>query len=293
MQGRQVGDEVQRLAERAVGVPLAGAAQESVALQLVQSGGDGVDAFAAAAHQVGDGDLPAVTVRGDVAENPLRLERQPRVPEQAVGDLRELIDGHDPAADARREAGIVFVFDRKAGGGFRQVGGGGAVGDRVDDVAECAVRAAQPFADQIAAAFEFLQAGTDRLASVGTHGNEVGEGDQPAVAMRGNVPEDPLRPERQPEVPEQAVGDLRELIGRHHTPADPRPQAAHHGVCEAGRPRCPGQRSKPARVRRAAGLGARSCVYSMPSAHPPTPTRAAATNPDHRSPSGNAAVELP
>ena len=60
------------------------------------------------------------------------------------------------------------VFDREAEGGFQQcgVGGGGAVGDRVDDLAEGAVRAAQAFADEVAVPFQFLQAGADCLASV-------------------------------------------------------------------------------------------------------------------------------
>ena len=64
------------------------------------------------------------------------------------------------------DAGIdaqYVVFDREAEGGF---GGGGAVGDRVDDLAEGAVRAAQAFADEVAVPFQFLQAGADCLASV-------------------------------------------------------------------------------------------------------------------------------
>ncbi|MFE0520797.1 hypothetical protein [Streptomyces sp. NPDC058954] len=169
-------------------------------LQLLQARGDRVDAFAAAPHQFGDGDLPAVPVRTDVPEEALGLEGQPGVAEEVVGDLGELVGRHHTAPDPRPQPALVCVFDREGARGFQEgdVESGGAIGDRVDGLAECSVLAAQAFADEVAAVLQFLQAGADRLPAVGANGDQVVEGDLPTVAVGADVPEDALRLVREP-----------------------------------------------------------------------------------------------
>jgi hypothetical protein len=69
---------------------------------------------------------------------------------------------------------------------------------------------------------------------------------RPVGAVRTDAPEDPLRLERQPGLPGQCVGDLGEPIRRHHTPVDPRPEAAHHHSPGTGRARWPQRRIRSA-----------------------------------------------
>ncbi len=293
MQSGQVGDEIRRRAEGAVWSAITFPYQEAVLLQLLQPALDRRVTIAATAGDVGHGHPPAIPMRGEQSEQTLRLEGQPRAAEESVGNLGELIGRHHTPADPRREAAGTLGLQ---GCGHqvrfvqRDAQEGRAVRDAVDDLAESAVRAAQTFTDQVAARLEFLQSGAYRFPPVRTQADEVVDRHLPAVPVRADVSEDPFRLVGEPGVPEQPVGDLGELISRHHTPADAFPETAHRRTAEAGRLRWPGQHTEPAEVRRPAGLSAQACVCSTPSAHPPTPTRLTATSPDHRSRSDNTAV---
>lgn len=134
---------------------------------------------------------------------------------------------------------------------------------------------------------QFLQAGTDHFPSIGPGADQVGNDHLPAVPVRADVPENPLRLVRQPGIPEQAVGNLRELVPCHHPTTDPRPEAAHRDRPEQDGAWQPWRPTGFTSVRWAGGPDARACVWSMPSAHRPTPTKMTTTSPDHRSRSGN------
>ncbi|MEU6256166.1 hypothetical protein [Streptomyces sp. NPDC047043] len=73
------------------------AQQKAGVLQFLQAAAHSVDAFAAVPGQIGDGALPALPMGTEAAEDLLRLEGDPAVPKQRVGDLREPIPCHHPA----------------------------------------------------------------------------------------------------------------------------------------------------------------------------------------------------
>jgi hypothetical protein len=219
-------------------VALAFPEQEAVLLQPLEAALDGRLAVAAAACQVRDAHPPAVPVRADEPEDSLRLEGDLGVAEQAVGDLGELVRRHHPTADPRPEAGRRLT--RRRGGERRTrrrgkvgVDGSGTVRDRVDDLAERPVVVSQLFADEVAVPLQFAQAAAYGVACVGSGAHEVGDRHVPAGAVGADVAEGSLRLEGDLGFAEQAVGDLGELVRRHHPTADPRPEAAHRASSRA------------------------------------------------------------
>lgn len=165
------------------------------------------------------------------------------------------------------------------------------VGDGVDDLAEGAVRTPQAFADQVAAGLQFPQAGAHRVPSVGSGTDESGHGHLPAVPVGADVSEDALRLVGETAVAEQTVRDLRELIAGHRAPADP--ASGHRTPVSAPSARRPGQHMPLAKARGLVPAVEGTRVRSIQAAHPSTPTRAAATTPDHRSQSRNTSTGQP